>query len=292
VHGQGSRAHGIKKARFRAADMTLQNRGNSKKPAKHSSSVWRDFWEAKSLPSVSDFEFDRGTAPRHADTERLADQELVRFIDSKPTDVVFDAGCGTGANLLLLHSAVERIIGMDYAEAAIIRCRHRLSSSGIQNVDLFQGSISRVPLPDKTVNRVLCLSVLQYLDDDQVRTSFGEFARILKPGGVLILHVKNLSSLYLATLAIAKHLLSVLGKQRRLEYFRPFRWYVRELRSAGFEVTYYNTFNLITIEGMPAKLRSFLQMLELKHANSFLLRTSLARRLGSELKLRARLIAT
>jgi ubiquinone/menaquinone biosynthesis C-methylase UbiE len=270
--------------------MTLRQSDSPEEEAESSSPAWRKFWEAKSVAAVSDFQFDRGTNPRAAYIERLATQELLQFIDPQPGDVVFDAGCGTGANLLLLHSAVERVIGMDYAEAAITRCRYRLSSSGIQNIELLQGSITRVPLCSETVSRVLCLSVLQYLDDDEVRTSFREFARILKEGGVLILHVKNLSSLYLSTLSIAKRMLTVLGKQSRLEYFRHFRWYVRELRSAGFEINYYNSFNLLTIEGMPMKLRSLLQMLELKYANSFLLRTSFARCHGSDLKLRARLI--
>src|SRR5204862_6341344 len=100
------------------------------------------------------------------------------------------------------HSRVKRIIGMDYADGAVQRCEERVRSAEIKNVELMQGSITNVPLPDRSVDKVLCMSVLQYLDDGQVRSAFREFARLLTGDRILILHVKNLSSLYLSTLRL------------------------------------------------------------------------------------------
>jgi ubiquinone/menaquinone biosynthesis C-methylase UbiE len=253
---------------------------------------WKEFWEAKASRTVSDLDFDRGAKPRDGSIDQLANEELLAFIDCKSTDVVFDAGCGTGMNLVLLHSKIHRIIGMDYAQSAVARCRNRLLAHGIKNVDLLQGDVTRPPLPASAVDTILCMSVLQYLNDEEVRSCFRAFAAVLKNNGVVILHVKNLASLYLASLWTAKKLLRVMGKKVKLEHFRPYRWYRKELESAGFEIVAYNSFNLLVIEKMPQRLLSFLQRLELTRRNSFPYTTAFARRHGSDLKIRARIRKT
>ena len=67
------------------------------------------------------------------------------------------------------------------------------------------------------MDRVLCTSVLQYLDDAQLRAAFREFARILKKDGTLVLHVKNLASLYLSLCGWRALLRS--SQDTKLEYF-------------------------------------------------------------------------
>ena len=166
------------------------------------STDWKQHWNERSKDATSDFDFDRGVAPREKEVEDLSEQELLRFIDPKSADVIFDAGCGTGVNILLLHSRVKRIVGMDYSEGAIERCRRRIQANNIENAEAEAGSITQIPLPDASVDKVLCMSVLQYIDDSELRLAFTEFARILKNNGILVLHVKNLSSLYLSTLWI------------------------------------------------------------------------------------------
>jgi ubiquinone/menaquinone biosynthesis C-methylase UbiE len=254
------------------------------------SANWREFWERQSSQDVSDYEFDRGTSPRDAEAEELSARELLEFIEPKSGEIIFDAGCGTGVNMFLLHSLVQRVIGMDYSEGAIVRCRRRIQSQNIQNVELHQGSLTALPLPDRSADKILCMSVLQYLDDEDARKAFREFARVLKPDGTVILHVKNRSSLYLSTLRLAKRVKRLLGGKAKLEYVRPFRWYVRELESAGFCLDTYNSFNLLVIEGMPRALVRFLQRMELRHHKDFPLRSGFLRRHGADLKLKAQVM--
>jgi ubiquinone/menaquinone biosynthesis C-methylase UbiE len=256
---------------------------------KTSKSSWKHYWDEKNRSTVSDYQVDRGTRPRNAEIETLSNEELLGFIAAEPTDVVFDAGCGTGANILLLQPCVCRIIGMDYSEVAVARCKKRLALTNIRNVKVFQGNVTSIPLPDDSVDRVLCMSVLQYLDDAQLRAVFREFARILKKDGALVLHVKNLASLYLSTLWLAKHLLRVVGRDTKLEYFRTFRGYVGELRAAGFRVLNYRSLNVLILERMPRKLVLSLQKFELSHQNHFPFSSGFLRRHGPDLKIRAQL---
>jgi ubiquinone/menaquinone biosynthesis C-methylase UbiE len=252
-------------------------------------SCWKQYWNDKNRSSASDYEVDRGTRPRDTEIESLSNKELLSFIDAKPSELVFDAGCVTGANILLLHPFVRRIIAMDYSDAAVARCQNRLALDGIDNVEVFQGDVTSIPLPDGAVDRVLCLSVLQYVGDMELRAAFREFARILRKGGTLVLHVKNLSSLYISTLWLMKRLLRALGWRVKLEYFRTFRWYVSELRRAGFCVSNYSSLNVFVVERMPRKLVLWLQRFELCHQNQFPFSSKFLRRHGSDLKIRAEL---
>jgi ubiquinone/menaquinone biosynthesis C-methylase UbiE len=253
---------------------------------------WRNFWEELSVQNISDFELDRGTRLGEKEIENLPNQELLDFIEPKPDDVIFDAGCGTGVNILLLHSKVKQIIGMDYSKGILGRCKRRIVSNQIDNVELLHGDVTCIPVTESSVDKVLCLSVLQYLKDDEARGSFKEFGRILKDQGVLILHVKNISSLYLSTLWAAKRIKMLLGMKTKLEHFRSYRWYVGELQASSFEVLAYNSLNLFMIQSMPKRLVLFFQKLELKYRNKFPFRLGFMRRRGSELKIKARITKT
>ena len=255
----------------------------------HESSEWRRYWDQKSGQSVSDYEFDRGANPRPADIEALSTQEFVDFVDPKDDETLLDAGCGTGVNIVLLHDRVRHIVAIDFSEQAVARCLRRVESQGIRNAEIHSASVTQLPLADRSVDRIICMSVFHYLADDQVRAALREFARVLRPSGALILHVKNSASIYLSTLRLAKRVKRLLGAEVTFEHIRPFAWYSRELDAAGFHLADYNAFNLAILEGMPQSLVHWLQRFELRHRGSTALRWGIVRRHGADLKLKARL---
>lgn len=250
-------------------------------------SDWEKFWQAKAGERISDYEYDRGHSPRGQEVEALEHEEFLEFVSPDPNEVVFDAGCGSGVNLFRLHSRVKKMVGMDYVKGAVQRCRERFAAAGVGNVEMMQGSITDIPLADCSVNKVLCMSVMQYLDDEQFRLAIREFARIMPAGGILIMHVKNLSSLYILTLRLAKRIKQVITGRAKLEFIRPFGWYERELAAVGLMLEDYNSANIFTLDRMPRKLVVFLQTLELRNRKSKFFRCSLIRRHGSDLKLKA-----
>jgi SAM-dependent methyltransferase len=54
-------------------------------------------------------------------------------------------------------------------------------------------TIAKLPLSDRSLDGVLCSSVLEYLADPAA--CLGEFARVLRPGGMLVVSVPNRHSL-------------------------------------------------------------------------------------------------
>jgi len=128
---------------------------------------------------------------------------------------------------------------------------------------------------------------LQYLDDDEVRCALREFVRVLKPGGVIILHVKNASSLYWRSLDIARKVKSALGATSCGYYVRSFQWYLNELMSLNCRVLDYKSFNWLTLDIMPKPVVSWLQRFELRRQEGWLRRSLFVRRHGADLKIKA-----
>lgn len=249
---------------------------------------WRQFWEQKSRVSISDVEIDRLTSAQDQEIDDLAERELINFIAPSESEVILDAGCGTGTNILRLHSRVKRIFGIDYSSGSLQRCRRKIQEHGVKNSAVQEASVTAIPLASRSVDKVLCLSVLHYLNDMEVRQALTEFVRVLRPGGVVVFHVKNLSSLYWVTLRPAKKLKELLKRGKLIEYVRNFQWYVDELALLGCSVVGYDSFNLAIVDVMPRKLVSAVRAFEIRHHNEFLFRSRLIRRHGAELMIKAR----
>ena len=97
----------------------------------------------------------------------------------KPGEVVVDLGSGGGLDVFLASKMVGpegRAIGIDMTPAMIERARANAKAGGYTNVDFYQSTIDRIPLPDASVDCVLNLAP----DKPAV---FREIARVLKPGG-------------------------------------------------------------------------------------------------------------
>jgi 2-polyprenyl-3-methyl-5-hydroxy-6-metoxy-1,4-benzoquinol methylase len=106
-----------------------------------------------------------------------------------------DAGCGSGTLSRLLSNEGCDVLGVDAAEE-MVAMAHRLSSEaespGRLRFECIR-TIAQLPLPDESIDGVLCSSVLEYVSDPS--ECLQEFARVLRPGGVLVVSVPNRHSL-------------------------------------------------------------------------------------------------
>lgn len=93
---------------------------------------------------------------------------------------ILDGGCGTGANLELLQQ-YGAAIGVDISDQAIDFCRAR----GIKRA--FIASLNELSFPNDFFDLAISFEVICNIADDQ--TTFAEIARVLKPGGRLIVQV-------------------------------------------------------------------------------------------------------
>jgi arsenite methyltransferase len=104
----------------------------------------------------------------------------------RPGEVVVDLGSGGGLDVFLAAKMVGpegRAIGIDMTPAMIERAKANALAGGYTNVEFYQSTIDRIPLPDASVDCVISNCVLNLAPSKPA--VFREIARILKPGGRL-----------------------------------------------------------------------------------------------------------
>jgi SAM-dependent methyltransferase len=158
-------------------------------------------------------------APIYARKLRWVDEA----IESIPKDAkILDVGAGEGA---LVERYLERgwdILGVDSA----------YESPQVKRADLLS-----LPFESGAFDAALCLDVLEHLDLlDQAR-ALGEIARVLKPGGRLLLSVPNLAHLHSRIRFLLCGTLTRTSAVERHPGDRPLGEYLDLLRISGFEVS-------------------------------------------------------
>ena len=104
----------------------------------------------------------------------------------KRGEVVVDLGSGGGLDVFLASKMVGnegRAIGIDMTSATIERARTNATAGRYTNVEFYESTIDRIPLPDASVDCVISNCVLNLAPDKPA--VFREIARVLKPGGRL-----------------------------------------------------------------------------------------------------------
>ncbi len=120
---------------------------------------------------------------RHHGYHRLIDElelDLIRRHGAGRD--VFEAGCGTG---LLLRAAAEvarSAKGLDLS-------RGMLQPAHQRGLRVVQGSLTHVPLPSESVDLVYSMKVLPHVPP--IREALAELARLVRPGGHLLLEFYN-----------------------------------------------------------------------------------------------------
>ena len=143
------------------------------------------------------------------------------FLETVPTSgdpLIFDAGCGTGANHLFLQR-YGRVVSTDMSADALAFCRRRALRR------LVRGDLNAMSFQSGAFGIIAALDVLYHawVIDDQAL--LGEFYRILKPGGTLLITDSAFPFL------TSRHDKAVMTRER---YTLP--CLCRKLRNAGFTI--------------------------------------------------------
>ncbi len=100
---------------------------------------------------------------------------------------ILDVGFGNGNSLPLFHSLGLRISGTEIHQEIVAAGKEKMSLIGIE-ADLRVGSNTALPFADGTFDLLVSWNVLHYEDnEDAILKGIKEYARVLKPGGRVIL---------------------------------------------------------------------------------------------------------
>jgi SAM-dependent methyltransferase len=101
---------------------------------------------------------------------------------------LLDAGCGTGGNLRRL-GGFGHAFGIDLSSTALRFARER-------GVPAARASLLSLPFPDRTFDCVTSFDVIYHAWVPDDRAALREMARVLRPGGLLLLRVPALKLLW------------------------------------------------------------------------------------------------
>lgn len=127
-------------------------------------------------------------------SRELALSELLNF--DLRTSTWLDAGCGTGVFSRWLALRGGSVLGFD-ASPKMLEHANQFTVEGSPGARIrFEHveTIERLPLKNASFDGVLCVSVLEYVSDPML--CLGEFARVLKTGGLLLVSVPNRQSFF------------------------------------------------------------------------------------------------
>jgi SAM-dependent methyltransferase len=182
--------------------------------------------------TISTAEVYRSWAPHYdAPGNQMIDVEqpaVRRILDGLPVGTALDAACGTGRHTAHLHELGHDVIGVDSSPDMLAKARERLPDVAFHEADLH-----RLPLADDAVDTVVCALALTHVPD--LAPVLAEFARVLRPGGDLVISDAHLLASYLRpTLA---HRPGPDGRPSLLtEHHRPLSAYLTAALPLGFQV--------------------------------------------------------
>jgi SAM-dependent methyltransferase len=164
---------------------------------------------------------------------------LARLLPPGPARVL-DAGCGTGGFVRAVRATHPNwtLTGVDVSPLACGLARERTGA------EVVEGSITALPFADGSLDAVTTGDVLYHLDDPV--TALREFARVLRPGGVVVVNEPAYRWLW------SYHDEAVASKHR---FTRP--ELVAALGDAGFDVRFASYANMLILPLVVARRKLF-----------------------------------
>lgn len=116
------------------------------------------------------------------DATATEDQELVGAWSQKRDGLTLDVGCGPGQWTNFLHATGAEVVGIDPVHEFVVDAQARYPQ-----VDYRLGQAENLDVPDASVAGILAWYSLIHTNPSDLGAVLDEFARVLRPGGSLLL---------------------------------------------------------------------------------------------------------
>ncbi|MGE7368197.1 ArsR/SmtB family transcription factor [Neorhizobium sp. NPDC001467] len=118
-------------------------------------------------------------------SDAAVEDAVLRLVGPNPVDALLDLGTGTGLMLRVLEKTYRHAVGIDASRDMLAVARANLDKAGIVKASVRHGDILNLPLEGQDFDLVTVHQVLHFLDQPEL--AIAEAARVLRPGGRLLI---------------------------------------------------------------------------------------------------------
>ncbi|MER2599407.1 MAG: methyltransferase domain-containing protein [Caldilineales bacterium] len=182
------------------------------------------------------------TSAVHADPQAL--HHLVDLVRPQPDWRVLDVATGTGHAALAFAPHVREVIGIDLTPAMLAEATRLAATRGQDNVQFVVADIHELPFDDETFDDeqfdlVICRRAAHHFS--HIRDALGEMARMLKPGGLLLIDDRSVPENDFVDSVMNR--LDWLHDESHVREYRPSQWQAM-VEAAGCQVVLMEPFTL------------------------------------------------
>jgi SAM-dependent methyltransferase len=136
----------------------------------------------------------------------MAFDRVVASLEAPRDSVVLDAGCGSCAKSVLLAARGLYVVAVDFSETALSLAAETVALHGFTDrIALRQEDLTALTFADGQFRYIVCWGVLMHVPD--LPKAVAELARVLAPGGRLVVSVANMHSLQAVGIRTARLIL-------------------------------------------------------------------------------------
>ncbi|MBI3961633.1 MAG: methyltransferase domain-containing protein [Deinococcus sp.] len=114
----------------------------------------------------------------------------LKLFDPRPGQRLLEVGVGTGQCFVEILKRLQgqgELYGVDLSPEMVRLTNQRAAASGYSGYRVIEGAADKLPFVDQSFDGVFCTYVLDLLPQQEIVQALGEFQRILRPGGRVVL---------------------------------------------------------------------------------------------------------
>jgi ubiquinone/menaquinone biosynthesis C-methylase UbiE len=117
---------------------------------------------------------------------RKYELELVLdFLKPEKTDLILDAGCGTGIFTEDFVKLCAGVAGLDLSLPMLSRAAEKIGG----NFKAVKGDMLMLPFKDRAFDKTVSITAIEFIED--AKKALDEIARVTKPGGTIVVATLN-----------------------------------------------------------------------------------------------------
>lgn len=126
-------------------------------------------------------------------------KEMLSNIKFKKNDSVLDLGCGRGDISIFIAEKTNKVIGIDYSSDAIkiaSEIRKKLNKNLQKKIEFLKMDATNLKFQQNSFDKVIAIDIFEHLYTEELESTMSEIKRVLKPNGILFIHVGTNKYLY------------------------------------------------------------------------------------------------